>query len=74
MGDDGATAQRIRWRRGTVTALGRSWRDAQELTVEVPGDGAVRSLAHPSLVGVPEVGDQVLLNTTAWAQRLGTGG
>jgi hypothetical protein len=57
-----------------VTELGRSWRDAQELTVQVPDDGEVRALAHPSLVGVPEVGDTVLLNTTAWAQRLGTGG
>jgi hypothetical protein len=57
-----------------VTAVGRAWRDAQELTVEVPEDGEVRALAHPSLVGVPEVGDRVLLNTTAWAQRLGTGG
>ncbi|MCU1605322.1 MAG: uncharacterized protein JWP46_1787 [Modestobacter sp.] len=65
---------RIRWRRGRVTALGRSWRDAREMTVEVPGDGAVRALAHPSVVGSPEVGDDVLLNTTAWAQRLGTGG
>ena len=57
-----------------MTALGRAWRDAQELTAEVDGDGEVRALAHPSLVGVPEVGDTVLLNTTAWAQRLGTGG
>jgi hypothetical protein len=57
-----------------VTELGRSWRDALEMTVDVPGDGAVRALAHPSVVGTPEVGDQVLLNTTAWAQRLGTGG
>ena len=65
---------RIRWRRGRVTATGRSWRDALELTVEVPGDGEVRALAHPSLVGTPDVGDDVLLNTTAWAQRLGTGG
>ncbi len=65
---------RIRWRRGRVTELGRSWRDALEMTVDVPGDGAVRALAHPSVVGTPEVGDQVLLNTTAWAQRLGTGG
>src|SRR3712207_612440 len=44
------------------------------MTVEVPGDGAVRALAHPSIVGLPRVGDEVLLNTTAWAQRLGTGG
>src|SRR5918998_1040776 len=74
VGERGTTQQRIRWRRGTVTALGRAWRDAQELTAEVDGDGEVRALAHPSLVGVPEVGDTVLLNTTAWAQRLGTGG
>jgi hypothetical protein len=74
VGEAISTQQRIRWRRGTVTALGRSWRDAQELTVQVPDDGEVRALAHPSLVGVPEVGDTVLLNTTAWAQRLGTGG
>jgi hypothetical protein len=65
---------RIRWRRGRVTALGRTWRDARELTVEVPGDGTLQALAHPSLVGTPQVGDDVLLNTTAWAQRLGTGG
>ncbi len=57
-----------------MTALGRSWRDGQEVTAEVAGDGEVRALAYPSLVGVPEVGDTVLLNTTAWAQRLGTGG
>jgi hypothetical protein len=65
---------RIRWRRGRVTATGKAWRDAQELTVEVPDDGEMKALAHPSLVGTPEVGDDVLLNTTAWAQRLGTGG
>ncbi|QNG39451.1 DUF3866 family protein [Geodermatophilaceae bacterium NBWT11] len=64
----------MRWRRGTVTALGRTWRDSLELEVTVPGDGDLRALAHPSVVGTPEVGDAVLLNTTAWAQRLGTGG
>ncbi|WP_249522272.1 DUF3866 family protein [Modestobacter marinus] len=69
-----APASRIRWRRGRVTELGRAWRDAQELTVEVPEDGTVKALAHPSLVGTPQVDDEVLLNTTAWAQRLGTGG
>jgi hypothetical protein len=71
--DDWA-ASRIRWRRGRVTATGRTWRDALELTVEVPEDGTVDALAYPSIVGVPEVGDTVLLNTTAWAQDLGTGG
>jgi hypothetical protein len=57
-----------------VTATGRRGRDSLELTVEVPGDGPVRALAYPSLVGIPEVGDDVLLNTTALAQGLGTGG
>jgi hypothetical protein len=57
-----------------VTATGKSWRDALELTVAVPDDGDVRALAYPSLVGTPEIGDDVLLNTTAWAQMLGTGG
>lgn len=65
---------RIRWRRGEVTALGRGGHDSLELTVSVPEDGELRALAYPSLVGVPQVGDTVLLNTTAWAQNLGTGG
>ena len=69
-----APLSRIRWRRGKVTGTGRSWRDALELTVAVPDDGEVQALAYPSLVGVPEVGDDVLLNTTALAQNLGTGG
>ena len=65
---------RIRWRRGRVSATGRRGRDSLELTVEVPGDGQVPALAYPSLVGIPQVGDDVLLNTTALAQGLGTGG
>ena len=67
-------SSRIRWRRGEVIALGRRGHDSLELTVAVPEDGDVRALAYPSLVGVPQVGDTVLLNTTAWAQNLGTGG
>src|ERR687897_2219148 len=65
---------RIRWRRGRVTETGRRGRDSLELTVKVPDEGSVRALAYPSLVGIPEVGDDVLLNTTAQAQGLGTGG
>ena len=39
------------------------------------GSGAlVRALAYPSLVGVPAVGERVLLNVTALARGLGTGG
>ncbi|WP_460856687.1 DUF3866 family protein [Nocardiopsis coralliicola] len=37
-------------------------------------DGLCRALAYTGLVGVPEPGDRVLLNTTALALELGTGG
>jgi hypothetical protein len=57
-----------------VSETGRRGRDTLELTVEVPDEGAVRALAYLSVVGMPEVGDDVLLNTTALAQGLGTGG
>src|SRR3954467_6972848 len=65
---------RIRWRRGRVTATGRRGRDSLELTVQVSDEGELRALAYPSLVGIPQIGDDVLLNTTALAQELGTGG
>src|SRR3954462_15826119 len=65
---------RIRWRRGRITATGRRGRDSLELTVEVAEEGQLKALAYPSLVGIPQVGDGVLLNTTALAQGLGTGG
>ena len=54
-------------------SLGREWRGALELTVAVEG-GQVRALAHPELVGRPDVGDAVLLNVTALDLALGTGG
>jgi Protein of unknown function (DUF3866) len=72
--DRSTPVSRIRWRRGRVTATGRAGRDSLELTVQVPEDGELRALAYPSVVGTPQVGDEVLLNTTAWAQGLGTGG
>lgn len=63
----------ISWRAGRVTALGRAWRGAQELTAEVDGS-SVKALAYPPLTGQPAVGDRVLLNTTAQTMGLGTGG
>src|SRR5687768_8531726 len=63
----------IRWRRGTVAALGRSWPGSQELDVDVDG-ARLRALAHPPLVGDPAVGDVVLLNVGAQDLGLGTGG
>jgi Protein of unknown function (DUF3866) len=57
-----------------VTAVRRAWAGAVELVVAVDGEGAVPALAYPALVGQPELGDAVLLNTTAFALELGTGG
>lgn len=56
-----------------VQALGPSWPGAVELSVDVDG-APVRALAHPPLVGTPQVGDAVLLNVTALELGLGTGG
>ena len=64
----------IRWRRGTVTGLGRAWPGAQELDVSLADGRPVRALAYPPLVGDPVVGDAVLLNVGALDLELGTGG
>lgn len=52
------------------------WHGAVELRVELTDSEpqTVRALAYPPLVGEPAVGDRVLLNVTALARRLGTGG
>jgi hypothetical protein len=63
----------IRLRRGVVTALGAARPGAQEIEVLVEGVVAP-ALAYPDLVGPVAVGDPVLLNTTAVALGLGTGG
>ncbi|MDP9240261.1 MAG: DUF3866 family protein [Actinomycetota bacterium] len=63
----------IRWRQGTVVRTLREWPGALELEVEVDRQPLV-ALAYPPLVGRPEPGDTVLLNTTALALGLGTGG
>ncbi|SNR82397.1 DUF3866 family protein [Actinomadura mexicana] len=64
----------IRWRKGTVEDIRREWPGAVELDVSIGGEGTHRALAYPALVGRPEPGDTVLLNTTALAMGLGTGG
>lgn len=65
-------------------SVGRRWPGAVELQVEVlDGPGALaapepgtvlRALAYPELVGEPVAGDRVLLNVSAQARGLGTGG
>jgi len=63
----------IRLRRGVVTSVGAARPGAVELEVDLAGDRA-SALAYPDLTGPVEVGDRVVLNTTAVALRLGTGG
>lgn len=53
---------------------GREWPGAVELVVRAEDGDELRALAHPPLVGEPAVGDRVLLNVTAQARGLGTGG
>jgi hypothetical protein len=64
----------IDWRRGVVRGLGRAWAGAQELSVELTDGRPVRALAYVDVVGQPQIGDAVLLNTTALNLDLGTGG
>lgn len=63
----------IRLRRGIVIALGAARPGAHELEVDVDG-GRATAIAYPDLCGPVTVGDVVILNTTAIALGLGTGG
>ncbi len=67
----------ILWREARVASLVREWDGAIEYEVEVVSEGIwrrCRALAYPQLVGTPEIGELVLLNTTALERGLGTGG
>jgi hypothetical protein len=63
----------IRWREGRVEQIRGRRPGVVELGVGT-ADGVVPALAYTPVVGDPQVGDRVLLNTTALAQGLGTGG
>jgi hypothetical protein len=63
----------IRLRSGTVRRVLAERPGVQELEVEVEGR-IDRALAYPSLTGSAREGGTVLLNTTAVAEQLGTGG
>jgi hypothetical protein len=56
-----------------VSAVHREWPGVVEVVVDTD-EGPLPAIAYPSMVGRPEVGDRVLLNTTALALGLGTGG
>ncbi|GEL93523.1 DUF3866 family protein [Cellulomonas composti] len=71
----------ITWRAGVVDEVGAAWEGAQELVVALdhpwadPGLPArVKALAYPLLTGPVDKGSRVLLNVSALARGLGTGG
>jgi len=65
----------IRIRNGRVTAIRARRPGATEATVTVEPDGdEARALGYDDVVGPLEVGDRVVLNTSAVALGLGTGG
>jgi hypothetical protein len=70
-GDDNALV--IKLRRGTVLAVTAERPGAVELSVEIDGERSA-AIAYPGLTGPVGPGDRVLLNTTAVALGLGTGG
>lgn len=63
----------IRWREGRVVRVHRQDPGCTEVEVDT-ADGPIPALAYPHLVGDPQPGERVLLNTTALSLGLGTGG
>src|SRR5688572_7646084 len=63
----------IHLRRGVVRAVTAERPGAQELDVEIDGSSAP-AISYPDLCGEVRKGDVVILNTTAMALGLGTGG
>jgi Protein of unknown function (DUF3866) len=64
----------IRLRSGTVLEVLSERPGAIELSVEVDGEGPAVAIGYPALVGSVAPGERVLLNTSAVALGLGTGG
>ncbi len=56
-----------------MSAVHREWPGVVEVVVDTD-EGPLPAIAYPAMVGRPQVGDRVLLNTTALALGLGTGG
>ena len=57
-----------------MASLRRSWHGVQELRVRLDDGDEVPALSYPLLTGEVAVGDEVLLNVSAYERRLGTGG
>ncbi|WP_349827796.1 DUF3866 family protein [Brevibacterium litoralis] len=77
----------IHWREATVESVKGEWPGVREVwarpSTPLPGTAGeqsseaiapIRAIAYADLVGTPEEGDRVLLNVSALARGLGTGG
>ena len=70
----------IHWRRGLVTTIRSTRPGYTEVEADIdqalPGTSItnIRAVAYSDAVGDPTVGDTVLINVSALAKRLGTGG
>ncbi|KJS14157.1 MAG: hypothetical protein VR67_01370 [Peptococcaceae bacterium BRH_c8a] len=64
----------IRIRQGSVTQILNKRIGLTELLAAIPGVGDQKAYNYDGLTGPVEVGDNVILNTTAVAKKLGTGG
>ena len=62
------------WRNGTVIGVAQSWGQAQVCDVELDDRSVYSALAYLPIVGMPAVGDRVILTGAAVARGLGTGG
>lgn len=70
----------IHWRKGIVSTIRSTRPGYTEVEADIdqalPGTTItqIRAIAYTEAVGAPQVGDTVLLNVSALAKRLGTGG
>lgn len=64
----------IRTRQGRVTKILMHRKGLTEMLVDIPGEETQKAYNYDGLTGPVETGDTVVLNTTAVARGLGTGG
>lgn len=62
------------WRRGRISAIGKSWGEADSFTVLLDDGREVRALAYRPQVGALAIDDDVLLSGATFERGLGTGG
>lgn len=64
----------MNWQHATIVAKRKTWGEAAEFDVELPGGQLLRALAYIPQVGEPRVGESVLVTTATHDRGLGTGG